>query len=380
MTEKEKFASNDDIKQAIHEDRKEHTRENWERVLGAVLKQCHEGSDFLLPVEVKIDKNKARQRDLLFRMMETPEKTRLLPAFTDPESANAKNPQPVIAMPVKAVLNRLMNMKEVSGLILNPFTEPMGIDKKAVQAILRTDHQMDVDHAGIFFDYGDITKINIHCIVNSADPLFNDGGGEDHAIYRAAGEGLDKALDKLGSCKVSEAKITPGFDLKANYIIHTVGPTVEPGTTAENVSKEDKEALRKCYTNSLDLALKYDIHSIAFPAISTGLSGFPLEEAVPIAVTSVTKWLDDHKDYGMCVVFSCYTEETKEMFERFMAYLKNKHDEVVSAYGSMENAEAHADENGQLISAPEPKSEEEISEEAARVAEELAADYRKNQE
>ena len=399
MKETDKYQSNQCIRDAIIVDNKEHNRENWNTALSALLKQCHEGSDFLLPVDMQPNPDKPGEQSIFFRLLENPNGEKMLPAFTEPESIRPAEEklgkrQPVIAMPIKTVFHRLMDMKELRGIVIDPFTNPFGIEKNAVKAILDSDQELNVKQAGIVFYKGDITKLGISCIVNSADPLFNDDGlGEDHAIYEAAGEGIDDALDHLESCKVSEAKITPGYDLHCNYIIHTVGPTVAPGTKFGEVTEEDRQALRDCYTNCLNLAKKYEIHSIAFPAISTGLSSFPLEEAVPIAVTMVTKWLDENKDYGMRVVFACYTDEVADTFQRYMAFLKGKAEEVEKEYGSLENAKKYLDENGNLPEQTEEKkvdkdgneleadptekySEEEIEDAAARVAKELQQQYK----
>ena len=395
MKEQDKFLSNKIIRDATAADNKDHTKENWNMALTVLLKQCHEGSDFLVPVDVQQNKEN-QERSIFFRLLENPNGDKMLPVFTEPEALRPAEekfgkPQPVIAMPIKTVFHRLLGMPDLKGLVIDPFTNAFGIEKNAVQAILDSDHEMNLKRAGILFNQGDITKLHISCIVNSADPLFNDGGGEDHAIYMAAGEAIDDALDQLGSCKISEAKITPAFDLPSHYIIHTVGPTVEPGTEMADVKEEDGNALKACYINCLELAKKYDIHSIAFPAISTGLSSFPLEAAVPIAVNSVSKWLDDNKDYGMMVVFSCYDDKTINVFQQYMTYLKQKADQMKENYGSLENAISHMDENGNL---PEDVtvdkdgnrlekdptlvySKEEIENAAARTARELQEQYKK---
>lgn len=150
---------------------------------------------------------------------------------------------------------------------------------------------------------GDITKIDCECIVNAANKSLLGGGGVDGAIHKAAGEELLKECASLGGCRTGEAKITKGYKLKAEYIIHTVGPVYsgKPG---------DSELLSSCYKSSLDLAALYDIHSIAFPAISTGVYRYPLSEAAPIAANTVKNWLNAHPDYGMNVIFSCFDEKT----------------------------------------------------------------------
>lgn len=148
---------------------------------------------------------------------------------------------------------------------------------------------------------GDITKSDCDCIVNAANKTLLGGGGVDGAIHRAAGpELLDECMG-LGGCNTGEAKITKGYKLKAKYIIHTVGPVYSG-------SSDDAVILGNCYKNSLDLAKKYDLHSIAFPAVSTGVYGYPPELATSIAVDAVRKWKEDNAGYLMRVDFYCFSE------------------------------------------------------------------------
>ena len=158
---------------------------------------------------------------------------------------------------------------------------------------------------------GDITKLDCDGIVNAANRSLLGGGGVDGAIHRAAGPELLAECRTLHGCRTGEAKITKGYRLKAKYIIHTVGP-IYSGTA------EDAAQLADCYRNSLNLAKEHDVHSIAFPAISTGVYGYPLEDATEIAVKTVAQWLEAHADYAMQVIFCCFDARTERVYQAKM--------------------------------------------------------------
>lgn len=159
---------------------------------------------------------------------------------------------------------------------------------------------------------GDITKLSCDCIVNAANKSLLGGGGVDGAIHRAAGPELLTECRTLHGCNTGEAKITKGYKLKAKYVIHTVGPIYSG-------KKSDKIMLSNCYTNSLNLAKKHDIHSIAFPAISTGIYRYPLAEAVPIAIDTVNTWLKENSDYPIEIIFTCFDQRTYDMYKAILA-------------------------------------------------------------
>lgn len=170
-------------------------------------------------------------------------------------------------------------------------------------------NDMRIHHAEVVCSKGDITTCDYDCIVNAANNSLLGGGGVDGAIHFAAGRGLLEECRSLGGCKTGEAKITSGYNLKAKYIIHTVGPIYESQIISGPL-------LRDCYRNTLNLAKGNDIHSIAFPAISTGVYGYPKEAAANIAVSEVEQWIKDNESYEIYIDFVCFDSETFEIYNK----------------------------------------------------------------
>jgi O-acetyl-ADP-ribose deacetylase len=154
---------------------------------------------------------------------------------------------------------------------------------------------------------GDITKLKTEAIVNAANNSLLGGGGVDGAIHKASGPELLKECRGLNGCATGEAKITKGYQLPAKFVIHTVGPVYKGGNANE------AELLGKAYFNSLILAEKHQIKSVAFPNISTGVYGYPKEEAATIAIRIVKDFLKKNR-FPEEVIFACFDEENFKLY------------------------------------------------------------------
>jgi len=157
----------------------------------------------------------------------------------------------------------------------------------------------------------DITALKVDVIVNAANAGLLGGGGVDGAIHMAAGPGLLEECLGLGGCKTGEAKLTGGYELPAGHIIHTVGPVWRGGRANEPV------LLRNCYWNSLEIAGQKGFKSIAFPCISTGVYGYPAEEAAALAVKTVREFLSETKS-DMEVTFCCFSRRDLEIYQELL--------------------------------------------------------------
>jgi O-acetyl-ADP-ribose deacetylase (regulator of RNase III) len=154
----------------------------------------------------------------------------------------------------------------------------------------------------------DITTLALDAIVNAANPSLLGGGGVDGAIHRAAGPRLLAACRLLGGCATGEAKLTRGYELPAQYVIHTVGPVWSGG------KRNEAARLADCYRNSLDLAARHHLRSVAFPGISTGVYGFPVELAAEIAVRTVQQLAAEREVFDQ-VIFCCFSAMDLRLYQ-----------------------------------------------------------------
>jgi len=161
----------------------------------------------------------------------------------------------------------------------------------------------------IDLERADITKMAVDAIVNAANGALAGGGGVDGAIHRAAGPALKTAAVAQAPCPTGEARLTPGFDLPARFVVHTVGPVWSGGGRGEAA------LLAGCYVRSLDLAAEAGARSIAFPAISTGVYGYPKEAAAGVAVAAIRGWIAAHPGMLDRVVLVAFSDEDERALE-----------------------------------------------------------------
>lgn len=159
--------------------------------------------------------------------------------------------------------------------------------------------------------YADIVSLKVDAVVNAANSTLLGGGGVDGAIHDAAGPELLVACQNLGGCDIGDAKITPGYKMTATYIIHAVGPIWRGGAWGE------PQLLASCYRRSLELAVKHNVGSIAFPSISTGAFAYPIELAAPVAIAEARNFARDPTSLHE-VIFCCFSSEDYNIYQRLL--------------------------------------------------------------
>ena len=307
------------IEEAIDRYYKDTSRENLIAILETIRKRMHEDGHFMIPVippeqildmvdpeTVKVGDTFTVKEASHFKLhhLQTEDGKNWLAAFTGREEYEKGEPSSLISFFIDEFLKSCRSMPE-EGVILNPWGNSFLLTRDLIRLIFEADKPEN----HIYFEMGDITKLKVDAIVNAANQSLRGGGGVDGAIHRAADPGLDEECAGLGGCETGEAKISGGWLLPAKYVIHTVGPRYKAG------DPRCAGLLYACYRNSLELAKAHDLHTIAFPAISTGAYGYPKQEAAVIALRAVSDWLSANPDYGMAVILVCRDQETRTCYQ-----------------------------------------------------------------
>ncbi len=230
-----------------------------------------------------------------------------IPLFTCAKQVDKGEETVVVDCKLSDMVDALDKWPNCLGFIINPWDKKLMITRETLDVILKREL-----HSQLTFINGSVLFVHAGAIVNAANETLLGGGGVDGAIHRAAGPMLLEACKALGGCPTGGAKATGAYDLKnADYIIHAVGP---------KYTGEAKEAnqLAACYMNALELAWKNGCMSVAFPGISTGVYGYPLEEAAKISLAAVIRWFEEHKDVTLNVYFCCFRKEELEEYNKLV--------------------------------------------------------------
>lgn len=187
---------------------------------------------------------------------------------------------------------------------------------------MSSDFILQVGHSQIQLLKGDVTAIAVDAIANAANAQLAGGGGVDGAIHRAGGPGIMAELDairsRIGRCQTGSAVVTGAGRLPAKYVFHAVGPIYQDGRHGE------AEALQSCYSTCLQLAVEYGAKTISFPSISTGVYGYPIEEAAEIAIRTAADWLREHSGAVRIVKLVQFSDKDHEIYKRHAQKLRDR--------------------------------------------------------
>ncbi len=227
-----------------------------------------------------------------------------IPLFTSPKEVDKGEETAVVNCTFGDMMQVLEHRPNCIGFVINPWDKKLVLARETLDAIKA--HQ---PKSHINFINGSVLYVHAGAIVNAANETLLGGGGVDGAIHKAAGPMLLEACKALGGCQTGAAKATGAYDLKnADYIIHTVGPKYSG-------DEQDGNLLAACYLNSLELAWKNHCASVAFPGISTGVYGFPLDQATKISLLAVVRWFEMHPDVVLNVYFCCFRQEELDAYK-----------------------------------------------------------------
>ena len=300
---------NDRIEAMIHELVEEPSQDGMLDLMDLLLERMQEDGHLLLPVDRNLQEtDEDGMPSYKLRTLTLEDGEEVLVAFTREEESRRSMDTQIISNYMEPFFRVAAENETTCGLVINPWGESVYIPRELLQMLFEEGEEYE---SMVKFELGDITQLDVECIVNAANSSLLGGGGVDGAIHRAAGPDLLRECRTLGGCATGEAKITRGYRLPADYVIHTVGPIYSG-------SSRDPLLLASCYRNSLNLAREYGIRSIAFPAISTGVYGYPPIEAAGIALQTVFDWMDENVDYPITVVFCSFDQYTYDIYQDYI--------------------------------------------------------------
>lgn len=228
-----------------------------------------------------------------------------IPLFTSPKQVDKGEETAVVNCTLRDIISVLDYRPNCLGFIVNPWDKKIVLAKETLDMIEKHEPK-----SSLSFINGSVLYVYADAIVNAANESLLGGGGIDGAIHKAAGPMLLEACKALGGCPTGGAKATGAYDIKnADFIIHAVGPKYSG-------DEKDANLLAACYMNSLELAWKNNCMSVAFPGISTGVYGYPLDEAARISLAAVVRWFELHPDVVMNVYFCCFREEELDAYKK----------------------------------------------------------------
>lgn len=293
-----------ELERAIFNYRIDPCESSKEAIYNAMAEGLKHGSAVVIPIEKNAAGAEGELAIEYSRRTLEDGKTYIRAYTNEDEVKNGLNAS-FLLQSLQSLLEGIEKFQDVSGCVLGTEEQSVTLDKTEIHKLLerQTKPVISVLRAAVL-------DLRVGAIVNAANNSLLGGGGVDGAIHRAAGPNLLNECRILNGCRTGEAKRTGAYKIKGvDHIIHTVGP-IYAGRA------DDEALLSSCYRKSLDLALQSGCRSIAFPGISTGVYGYPLDEAARVSLETVRKWADAHPELAMNIYFCCFKESEREAYRR----------------------------------------------------------------